>query len=159
LEAFAEVGKKIGRTAGACGFRWNAVLRQQDPQAYNKAKKQRVLLHLQNKRKPRFDSLSSVIQQLKQEEKQYLQLKKSVEDLSEQVKAKNERLSELKKENQRLQEEQQQFQSFQKELQERYQEFLHLLQLVKEEAKKDEEMLAQTDEKETFMETEQKAKS
>jgi prespore-specific regulator len=41
LKAFDEVGDKLNRTAGACGFRWNAVLRQQYERALDLAKRQR----------------------------------------------------------------------------------------------------------------------
>ncbi|HET7522423.1 MAG TPA: RsfA family transcriptional regulator [Bacillales bacterium] len=41
LRAFEEVGDKLNRTAAACGFRWNAILRDQYHQAIEIAKKQR----------------------------------------------------------------------------------------------------------------------
>ncbi|HZG59059.1 MAG TPA: RsfA family transcriptional regulator [Anoxybacillus sp.] len=41
LNAFEEVGDKLNRTSAACGFRWNAVVRQNYEQALQLAKKQR----------------------------------------------------------------------------------------------------------------------
>lgn len=41
LKAFEEVGDKLNRTAAACGFRWNAIVRDQYHQAIEIAKKQR----------------------------------------------------------------------------------------------------------------------
>ncbi|WP_066176020.1 RsfA family transcriptional regulator [Bacillus marinisedimentorum] len=41
LNAFDEVGDKLNRTSAACGFRWNAVVRNKYEQAISLAKKQR----------------------------------------------------------------------------------------------------------------------
>ncbi|WP_026092557.1 RsfA family transcriptional regulator [Calidifontibacillus oryziterrae] len=41
LNAFEEVGDKLNRTSAACGFRWNAVVRQDYIKAIDLAKKQR----------------------------------------------------------------------------------------------------------------------
>src|SRR5699024_5324480 len=41
LRAFEEVGDKLNRTSAACGFRWNAEVRQSYDQAVQIAKKQR----------------------------------------------------------------------------------------------------------------------
>ncbi|MFX3624521.1 MAG: RsfA family transcriptional regulator [Ectobacillus sp.] len=41
LKAFDEVGDKLNRTAAACGFRWNAEVRQNYEEAVQIAKKQR----------------------------------------------------------------------------------------------------------------------
>lgn len=41
LNAFEEVGDKLNRTSAACGFRWNAVVRQDYLKAIDIAKKQR----------------------------------------------------------------------------------------------------------------------
>jgi prespore-specific regulator len=44
LNAFEEVGDVLNRTASACGFRWNAVVREQYEKALALAKKQRKQL-------------------------------------------------------------------------------------------------------------------
>jgi prespore-specific regulator len=44
VAAFKEVGNAIQRTAEACGFRWNTVLRKQNTKAFEKAKKQRLIM-------------------------------------------------------------------------------------------------------------------
>lgn len=41
LQAFEEVGKKLSRTAAACGFRWNSSIRKQYKSGIEVAKKQR----------------------------------------------------------------------------------------------------------------------
>ena len=41
LQAFEEVGKKLSRTAAACGFRWNSFVRKQYKSGIDLAKKQR----------------------------------------------------------------------------------------------------------------------
>ncbi|PLR97394.1 RsfA family transcriptional regulator [Bacillus sp. T33-2] len=41
LKAFEEVGKKLSRTAAACGFRWNSFVRKQYKSGIELAKKQR----------------------------------------------------------------------------------------------------------------------
>lgn len=41
LNAFEEVGDQLNRTASACGFRWNAVVREQYEKALELSKKQR----------------------------------------------------------------------------------------------------------------------
>lgn len=41
LQAFEEVGKKLTRTAAACGFRWNSYVRKQYKSGIELAKKQR----------------------------------------------------------------------------------------------------------------------
>lgn len=85
LDAFDEVGKKIGRTSGACGFRWNAVLRQQDPESYSEAKKKRVYTQLQRKRRPKWESLSRVGEVLEQIDKQYQRKKEEIERLKKEL--------------------------------------------------------------------------
>lgn len=41
LQAFEEVGKRLSRTAAACGFRWNSIVRKQYKSGIELAKKQR----------------------------------------------------------------------------------------------------------------------
>jgi prespore-specific regulator len=41
LQAFEEVGRRLSRTAAACGFRWNSYVRKQYKDAIELAKKQR----------------------------------------------------------------------------------------------------------------------
>lgn len=47
LQAFEEVGKKLSRTAAACGFRWNSYVRKQYKSGIELAKKQRKELRKQ----------------------------------------------------------------------------------------------------------------
>ncbi|HET7658001.1 MAG TPA: RsfA family transcriptional regulator [Bacillales bacterium] len=44
LSAFAEVGERLSRTAAACGFRWNSLVRKRYGSAISLAKKQRKQL-------------------------------------------------------------------------------------------------------------------
>ncbi|AMX84134.1 DNA-binding protein [Geobacillus subterraneus] len=41
LEAFAEVGRRLSRTAAACGFRWNSYVRKQYKEEIEQAKQER----------------------------------------------------------------------------------------------------------------------
>ncbi|MBE3568686.1 MAG: RsfA family transcriptional regulator [Bacillales bacterium] len=61
LKAFEEVGKKLSRTAAACGFRWNSYVRKQYQSGIELAKKQRkqVKKELLKERISTDDSLAS----------------------------------------------------------------------------------------------------
>jgi prespore-specific regulator len=48
LQAFEEVGKRLSRTAAACGFRWNSYVRKQYKSGIELAKKQRKEAKKQN---------------------------------------------------------------------------------------------------------------
>lgn len=48
LQAFEEVGKRLSRTAAACGFRWNSYVRKQYKSGIELAKKQRKELKKQS---------------------------------------------------------------------------------------------------------------
>ncbi|WNS78768.1 RsfA family transcriptional regulator [Domibacillus sp. DTU_2020_1001157_1_SI_ALB_TIR_016] len=54
LKAFEEVGNALNRTGAACGFRWNAVIRQQYEKAFGLARKQRkqYFRNVQKKERP-----------------------------------------------------------------------------------------------------------
>ncbi|AWI12057.1 RsfA family transcriptional regulator [Caldibacillus sp. 210928-DFI.2.22] len=54
LKAFEEVGKKLSRTAAACGFRWNSSVRKQYKTGIELAKRQRK--ELKKKSQDVFDS-------------------------------------------------------------------------------------------------------
>ena len=51
LAAFEEVGQKLGRTAAACGFRWNSLVRKKYESAIQIAKAQRNQLKAQKRKK------------------------------------------------------------------------------------------------------------
>ncbi|MCZ8511211.1 RsfA family transcriptional regulator [Paenibacillus filicis] len=59
LSAFEEVGEKIGRTAAACGFRWNSFVRKKYEAAIQIAKAQRQKRNQQRKQVPSFASVSN----------------------------------------------------------------------------------------------------
>lgn len=133
LDAFDEVGKKIGRTAGACGFRWNAVLRQQDPESYSDAKKQRVYTQLQRKRRPKFESLARIGESLVEVEQQCKRKKNQIEQLKKEIQNRDVEI-------QRLESgavsksvfQQKSEQLIQKELKERYQDLLSLMNEIQQ---------------------------
>lgn len=52
LKAFDEVGDELNRTSAACGFRWNAVVRNQYNEAIKLAKKQRKEMKRRFSNKP-----------------------------------------------------------------------------------------------------------
>lgn len=133
LDAFDEVGKKIGRTAGACGFRWNAVLRQQDPESYSDAKKQRVYTQLQRKRRPKFESLSRIGELLVEVEQQWMRKKNQIEQLKKEIQNCDVEIQRLENETVfKPVSEQKSEQLIQKELKERYQDLLSLVNELKQ---------------------------
>jgi prespore-specific regulator len=128
LAAFAEVGKKLGRTVGACGFRWNAVLRKKNIRSYTEAKKQRVMNHLEQRKKTTFYSFSHVIQLLKQYEQNWKELQDRVDRLKQELQKKEEEIERLQQERERLVEKQDAYQYFQKEVKERYKQLFSVIQ-------------------------------
>ncbi|MGA9174128.1 MAG: hypothetical protein WBZ33_09170 [Thermoactinomyces sp.] len=134
VEAFEEVGKKLGRTPGACGFRWNAVLRQKDPISYTEAKKKRVYRQLQKKRARSPQTISQLIPFMKQMEKEGNKLKAEVKSLSQRVENTRKRQKELVEENNKLRVEMNSYQWYQKEVKDKYQHLIRLISLMKEQA-------------------------
>lgn len=131
IEAFKEVGKKLGRTPGACGFRWNAVLRPKYAMAYAEAKKKRVYDQIQKKKGYPFSSLSEVIQHLRQLDKTQKQLREKVVQLQKQIEEKNQVIHEMKEAQRRLQDHRYSFDSVKQELFTRYQELLNLMEYLR----------------------------
>ncbi|RCW66447.1 RsfA family transcriptional regulator [Saliterribacillus persicus] len=77
LKAFDEVGDKLNRTSAACGFRWNAEVRQQYDQAVALAKrhrkeKKRALAKIGtgNKQNEELDTLSIDLTELEENKKE-----------------------------------------------------------------------------------------
>lgn len=139
LEAFAEVGKKLDRTPGACGFRWNAVLRQNDPAAYREAKRKRVYAHLEKRKELQIDSFQQMIQMLEKVDQERRRLQREVRQLSQSVMQKRDAYQERKQENQALQAQQLTLHSYEKEVKERYHDLLKLFTRLKQQLKKAEE--------------------
>lgn len=132
LDAFEKVGKELGRTSGACGFRWNAVLRQQNPIAYTEAKKKRVYTQLQKKRRPQVTTFPSLYHSLQQAEKDWNSLKEEYQSLQRQVEKRETQLQQLKKENVQLKNSHANAPAFQQEMMDRYQELLELVQRLQQ---------------------------
>ncbi|MFC3882687.1 RsfA family transcriptional regulator [Bacillus songklensis] len=61
LAAFEEVGKKLSRTAAACGFRWNSYVRKQYKTGIELAKKQRKELKSQLTVKDHFKEPDQIV--------------------------------------------------------------------------------------------------
>ncbi|MGM0844491.1 MAG: RsfA family transcriptional regulator [Bacillota bacterium] len=59
LQAFEEVGRKLSRTAAACGFRWNSFVRKQYKSGIELAKRQRK----ENKKQPVYSQQAESPQQ------------------------------------------------------------------------------------------------
>ncbi|MEX2104512.1 MAG: RsfA family transcriptional regulator, partial [Bacilli bacterium] len=124
LAAFDEVGEKLGRTAAACGFRWNSSVRKQYEAAVQIAKAQR-----QKRTKPRTNmnnlikvvegerpssgvelfnhsdesiTLDDLIRYLKNVKNQHVDLNKRVKELDSENKQALEELSQVRAENNRL---------------------------------------------------------
>jgi len=133
LAAFDEVAAKLGRTAAACGFRWNSTIRHKYTAAIQIAKEHKKNLIKQREQnilqtddakmkviKPQNNStipivsdndseneidFEDIIKQLKQYKISYNLLQKKVSSLEKELSIKEEQLITLKKENERLQEE------------------------------------------------------
>ncbi|SDX50905.1 transcription factor, RsfA family [Marininema mesophilum] len=130
LDAFAEVGRIINRTAGACGFRWNAVVRKQENEAFRRAKQERVASQLKRKRENYF-SMRDVVGQLKDFEGEYRDQRERLRNLEKFKKDKDRILREAVLENRRLQEHWNSFQQFQEEIKDRYTRLLKLLETAR----------------------------
>ncbi|SFS44699.1 hypothetical protein [Marininema halotolerans] len=130
LDAFAEVGRMINRTAGACGFRWNAVVRKREEEAFRQAKQERVASQLKRKRENYF-SMRDVVSQLKEFEGEYRNQKEQLRSLEKVKKDKDRLLREAILENRRLQEHWYSFQQFQEEIKDRYTRLLKLLETAR----------------------------
>lgn len=124
LKAFEEVGERIGRTAAACGFRWNSTVRKRYEDAIRIAKSQRqarnkaksdhkaLLNHtredtaiLSNEaQKATHDaiSLDAVIRYLKEVKQAHSEMQRKIVDLEKEVSDKNEKIKQLEKENEQL---------------------------------------------------------
>ncbi|WP_050183956.1 RsfA family transcriptional regulator [Domibacillus robiginosus] len=76
LKAFEEVGDKLNRTGAACGFRWNAVIRQQYEKALSLARKQRKQHYRNQQKQERVSSGLRVV------EKKHRSGQKATEDLN-----------------------------------------------------------------------------
>ena len=123
LQAFEEVGERIGRTAAACGFRWNSCVRKNYEAAIQLAKAQRQQRAQLKKKKARGaeqegEALSSgkalpaaaeesitidaVIRYLKSWKGTYLEVSKQLKSLQKELQEKEEELARLRKENEEL---------------------------------------------------------
>ena len=128
LGAFEEVGEKIGRTAAACGFRWNSCVRKKYEKAIKNAKSQRQKRNFFKKQVPtmsfqvstsdfsnhdergdRFDdmtemalSIEAVIQFLKQWENKVQEHNRQLNMLEKQLRDKELELQQIRDMNERL---------------------------------------------------------
>ncbi|OGX61637.1 MAG: precorrin-3B C(17)-methyltransferase [Paenibacillus sp. RIFOXYA1_FULL_44_5] len=128
LAAFEEVGEKIGRTAAACGFRWNSSVRKKYETAIQIAKAQRQkrnqlkkqtqpekVVHIANllfeekDSKENHDvvseeslSVDAVIRFLRQWKTTYQEMNRQIKLLEKELKEKESELEKLKKEKDQL---------------------------------------------------------
>lgn len=121
LTAFEEVGERIGRTAAACGFRWNSCVRKNYEAAIQLAKAQRqkrskkqgataqtaVLeaeTQVQGKAVPADESISidAVIRFLKSWKGTYQDITKQIKSYQRELQEKDEELARLRRENETL---------------------------------------------------------
>jgi prespore-specific regulator len=141
IEAFEEVGRKLNRTPGACGFRWNAVLRQQDLKAYADAKKKRVYRQLQKKKGDQLESLTQVIPLIKELDREGSRAKDEVKRLTKRLADAEKALRELESENSKLKEERQSYDLYENEVKDKYQDLLRMLQSVRKQAEMPEHVI------------------
>lgn len=95
--------------------------------SYTEAKKQRVMNHLEQRKKTAFYSFSHVIQLLKQYEQNWKELRDKVDQLKYTLQKKEEELERLQQERERLIEKQDAYHYFQKEVKERYKQLLSVI--------------------------------
>ncbi len=127
IDAFKKVGKILKRTPGSCGFRWNAVLRQQDPASYIEAKKKRVSNQLRKNRKGNLSSISALIPYIKQLEQEEKHLKENVDQLKMNQKKQMDYYESIKEENYQLLKDRNSYEWYQQEVKNKYQHLLNLL--------------------------------
>jgi prespore-specific regulator len=122
LRAFEEVGERIGRTAAACGFRWNSCVRKKYEAAIQIAKSQRqkrnkkltlvtvssAAIDIEEAHQAKSDSgdesisIDRVIRFLRQWKGTYQEMSRQIRLLEKALKEKQDDLIVLKKENERL---------------------------------------------------------
>jgi len=144
LKAFEEVARKLGRTPGACGFRWNAVVRRQEEENFLKAKKQRLIRHFKNGRTDTVNSLKQLIQMLRRHEKEFHALVDHVNELGKELEEKEKEYERIAEENRRLTEQLNAVERLRELLNERYSELLQLLRSVRPSGDSDDEAVVHT---------------
>jgi prespore-specific regulator len=126
LAAFEEVGRRIGRTSAACGFRWNSCVRKRYGEAIGMAKQQRQKRNYLKKQginpaaveeqggteageaskneAPSVEtiSLDAIIRYLRQWKNTVQEMNRQIRQLEKELKEKDEKLRELQEENERL---------------------------------------------------------
>jgi prespore-specific regulator len=127
IEAFEKVGEKLNRTPGSCGFRWNAVVKQQDPHSFLEAKRARVAKQLRKNKEERCSSVDALIPMLKKLEQEEKSLKEHLNHLKDKRKKLDKRYRILKEENRGLREDRESYQWYQKEVKNKYRYLLNLL--------------------------------
>lgn len=118
MAAFEEVGEKMGRTAAACGFRWNSTVRKSYKEAIALAKIQRQKLKKSRVTIRRTFSLSdqedetladlnmeAVIRFLKDQKAVLQELTKKAHQLEGELKEKEREIGRLTEENKKMKEE------------------------------------------------------
>lgn len=122
LSAFEEVAEKMGRTAAACGFRWNSYVRKKYVQAIAIAKAQRQKNKLNRSiptKKEVSDapttmsessveeqiSFDAIIRYLKNQKTREQEWTKKIRTLEQELKEYEDELRKLREENQRMKEE------------------------------------------------------
>lgn len=153
LKAFEEVGKKLNRTAAACGFRWNSTVRKQYQSGIELAKKQRKEGKKSTDRKsskpdPHSEvhkeksvSLEEVIQFLQDmQKKEHLFTNSFEQDYEKKVVSMENRLKELERENEQLVKEN-------KQLKDEYVALLAIMEKARKLAKTEEQHLEPSDER------------
>ncbi len=144
LEAFDEVARKLGRTPGACGFRWNAVVRKKEEENFLKAKKQRLVRHLHHRRTDTVDSLKQLIQILRRHEREFHSLVNHVHALGKQLEEKEREYERIAEENRRLTEQLGAVDRLKELLSERYSELFQLLRGVRPSKDSDDDAVVHT---------------
>ncbi|OIJ16606.1 transcriptional regulator [Anaerobacillus alkalilacustris] len=122
LKAFDEVGDELNRTSAACGFRWNAVVRNQYNEAIKLAKKQRKemkrrLLNKPTTLQPEMETAMMPLPEMRvtTDQKQSISLKDVLQFIQSMASKEGSSL-ELRKENEKLMKENLQLMTEKKEI-------------------------------------------
>jgi prespore-specific regulator len=113
LRAFEEAGNELGRTAAACGYRWNGVVRKHYKEQIEQAKRDRKALHKAAAAGERghsvhtvtmtsSDSMKEVIKFLQAFDEQYQKLRQQVDSLERERRELEDRIRELEAEMARM---------------------------------------------------------
>ncbi|HEX6923399.1 MAG TPA: RsfA family transcriptional regulator [Bacillales bacterium] len=139
LAAFEEIGERLSRTAAACGFRWNSLVRKKYQSAIALAKKQRKQLQQPaSKSVSRNDEVVEEERITLEDVIAFLEKFRSTENGRENIKERNEvllsQVSKLEEEKKRLQQEMNEVKKENRAIRNDYQALIEIMDRVRKQA-------------------------